>query len=161
MNLGNEQQSSSTQWMRMAMGELASISSSNSSFKTDTTGSTAIFFRSLDRNGDGFLDFFEVLTFYYILKSMGVWCYFCGICLMGLYLTCVACFDNARPRGNTYYDLCSTCYEALRHQQQHPHHNYFLDSYVLLRAKAGLPHIAGAPNLHRVRKMFLFLFFPF
>ena len=119
------------------------------------------FFRSLDRNGDGFLDFFEVLTFYYILKSMGVWCYFCGICLMGLYLTCVACFDNARPRGNTYFDLCSTCYEALRHQQQHPHHNYFLDSYVLLRAKAGLPHIAGAPNLHRVRKMFLFLLFPF
>nr|XP_023875893.1 uncharacterized protein LOC111988336 [Quercus suber] len=103
-------------------------------------------FRSLDRNGDGTLDFFEVLTFYYILKTRGVWCDYCRICLMGLYFTCVACFDNAR--GNTY-DLCSTCYGARRHQQQHPHHNYFLDSYVLLRAKAGLPLLAGAPNLQQ------------
>uniref|UniRef100_A0A7N2MM78 EF-hand domain-containing protein n=1 Tax=Quercus lobata TaxID=97700 RepID=A0A7N2MM78_QUELO len=102
-------------------------------------------FRGLDRNGDGFLDFFEVLTFYYIFKTRGVWCDYCRIGLMGLYFTCVACFDNAG--GNTY-DLCSTCYEARRHQQRHPpHHNYFLDSYVLLRAKAGLPLLAGAPNV--------------
>ena len=34
-------------------------------------------FRSLDRNGDGILDLFEVLTFYYILKTRGVWCDCC------------------------------------------------------------------------------------
>ncbi|XP_050255250.1 uncharacterized protein LOC126701172 [Quercus robur] len=105
------------------------------------------FFRSLDRNGDGFSDFFEVLTFYYIFKTRGVSCGYCRIGLMTLYFTCVACFDNAG--GNTY-DLCSTCYEARRHHQHHhPHHNYFLDSYVLLRAKAGLPLPAGAPNLQQ------------
>ena len=104
-------------------------------------------FRSLDRNGDGLLDFFEVLTCYYILKTRGVWCDCCKAYLMGLYFTCVACFDNARITGQTY-DLCSMCYEARRHQQQHPHHNYFLDSHVLLRAKAGLPLLAGAPNAY-------------
>ncbi|KAK9991669.1 hypothetical protein SO802_026654 [Lithocarpus litseifolius] len=148
MNLGNVQQSSSTQWIRMAMRELASMSSSNSSFKTDTTGSTAIFSVVWTAMEMGSLDFSEVLTFYYILKTRGVWCDYCGICLMGLYFTCVACFDNASARGNTY-DLCSTCYEAQRHQQQHSHHDYFLDSYVLLRAKAGLPLLAGAPDLHQ------------
>uniref|UniRef100_A0A7N2MK41 EF-hand domain-containing protein n=1 Tax=Quercus lobata TaxID=97700 RepID=A0A7N2MK41_QUELO len=102
------------------------------------------FFRSLDRNGDGFLDFFEVLTFYYIFKTRGLSCGYCRIGLMGMYFTCVACFDNAG--GNTY-DLCPTCYEARRHQQQHPHHNHFLDSNVLLRAKAGIPLLAGAPNV--------------
>ncbi|KAF3964034.1 hypothetical protein CMV_011635 [Castanea mollissima] len=103
------------------------------------------FFRCLDRNGDGLLDFNEVLTFYYILKTRGVWCAYCRNYQTGVYFTCVACFDNARSTGYTY-DLCSACYEARRHQQHHPHHNYFLDSHVLLRAKAGLPLLAGAPN---------------
>ncbi|XP_030933846.1 uncharacterized protein LOC115959548 [Quercus lobata] len=102
------------------------------------------FFRSLDRNGDGFLDFFEVLTFYYVFKTRSVWCKYCGVYLTGLYFTCVECFDHAR--GNTY-DLCSTCYGERRHQQHHYHHNNFLDSYVLLRARAGLP--AGAQNLQQ------------
>ncbi|GLT76805.1 hypothetical protein SLA2020_484430 [Shorea laevis] len=53
------------------------------------------FFCSLDRNRDGSLDFPEVLTLYYIMKTRGVWCRNCGACLMGLYFTCVACFDTA------------------------------------------------------------------
>ena len=93
--------------------------------------------------------------------NANVWCECCKAYLMGrLYFTCVACFDNARSTGHTY-DLCSTCYGARRHQQQHPHHNYFLDIYVLLRAKAGLPLPAGAPNFQQVRKMFLFFCFSF
>ncbi|KAK9992992.1 hypothetical protein SO802_022695 [Lithocarpus litseifolius] len=102
-------------------------------------------FRSLDRNGNGWLELCEVVTFYYILKTRSVRCKYCGSYQMGLYFTCVTCFNNARSTGYTY-DLCCMCYGAGRHQQQHPHHNYFLDSYVLLRVQAGLPLPAGAPN---------------
>ncbi|KAK4585921.1 hypothetical protein RGQ29_023210 [Quercus rubra] len=98
------------------------------------------FFRCLDRNQDGGLDFWEVLTLYYIMKTRGVWCNSCGVCQLGLYFTCVACFDNASHT----YDLCTDCYSQRRYC--HPHIS-FLDSYVLLRSKRGLP--PGAPNLNQ------------
>ena len=104
-------------------------------------------FRGLDRNGDRFLDFYEVLTFYYVWKTRVVFCARCENFQLGLYFTCVACFDNARSTGQTY-DLCTVCYEEMGHQHWHPpHHSYFLDSYELLRAEAGLPRLAGAPNV--------------
>ncbi|GMY26939.1 hypothetical protein FCV25MIE_22181 [Fagus crenata] len=101
------------------------------------------FFNCLDRNQDGSLDFWEVLTLYYIMKTRGVWCNCCGSCLMGLYFTCVACFDSA---SNTY-DLCIDCYSNRRYRHHH-HHISFLDNYVLLRSKRGLP--PGQPNLDQV-----------
>ncbi|GMY26937.1 hypothetical protein FCV25MIE_22179 [Fagus crenata] len=59
---------------------------------------------------------------------------------MGLYFTCVACFDSA---SNTY-DLCTDCYSERRYRH---HHISFLDNYVLLRSKRGLP--PGQPNLNQ------------
>ncbi|XP_059446745.1 uncharacterized protein LOC132178315 [Corylus avellana] len=97
------------------------------------------FFRSLDRNRDGSLDFNEVLTLYYIMKTRGVWCNQCRACLMGLYFTCVTCFDSA---DNTY-DLCATCYSARSFRHHHP---TFLDTFVLLRSKRGLPPGVANPN---------------
>ena len=97
----------------------------------------------LDRNQDDSLDFWEVLTLYYIMKTRGVWCKSCGVCQLGLYFTCVACFDNASHT----YDLCTDCYSQWRYSH---HHVSFLDSYVLLRSKRGIP--PGAPNLNQVRK---------
>ncbi|XP_030923086.1 uncharacterized protein LOC115949968 [Quercus lobata] len=98
------------------------------------------FFRCLDRNQDDSLDFWEVLTLYYIMKTRGVWCKSCGVCQLGLYFTCVACFDNASHT----YDLCTNCYSQRRYSH---HHVSFLYSYMLLRSKRGLP--LGAPNLNQ------------
>ncbi|KAM4117024.1 hypothetical protein ACB094_02G094200 [Castanea mollissima] len=101
------------------------------------------FFRCLDHNQDGCLDFWEVLTLYYIMKTRGVWCNSCGVCQLGLYFTCVAYFDYASDT----YDLCTDCYSQRRYSH---HHVSFLDSFVLLRSKRGLP--PGEPNLNQVRK---------
>ncbi|PON94860.1 Parvalbumin [Trema orientale] len=88
-------------------------------------------FAQLDANGDGSLDFWEVLTFYYIVKTRAVWCDGCGVQLHALYFTCVACFDD----GSNTYDLCAQCYSGRNFRHSHEH---FLDSYVLLRSKRGL-----------------------
>ncbi|KAL5542379.1 hypothetical protein UlMin_010089 [Ulmus minor] len=88
-------------------------------------------FGELDANRDGGLDFWEVLTFYYIVKTRGVLCDVCRSQLHGLYFTCVSCFDHAHDS----YDLCGRCYSGrmFRH-----HHSVFLDSYLLLRSKRGI-----------------------
>ncbi|XP_031251284.1 uncharacterized protein LOC116109190 [Pistacia vera] len=88
------------------------------------------FFTELDRNRDGSLDFWEVLTLYYMVKTRTVCCSECRACLKGLYFTCVICFD----RPGDAFDLCSTCYcrRTFRHR-----HTQFLDSYVLLRSRRG------------------------
>ncbi|XP_062165214.1 uncharacterized protein LOC133871780 [Alnus glutinosa] len=91
-------------------------------------------------NGDGSLDFYEVLTLYYIMKTRGVWCKNCKACLLGLYFTCVQFFDTASDP----YDLCGACYTAWSFH--HPHAS-FLDNYVLLRSKRGLPPGVANPNL--------------
>ncbi|XP_062154321.1 uncharacterized protein LOC133862494 [Alnus glutinosa] len=100
------------------------------------------FFMDLDRNGDGSLDFWEVLTLYYVVKTRGsVWCQGCQSCLVGLYFTCVTCFDS----GSRSYDMCPGCYKRRRFSHQH---SYFLDNHVLLRAKRGLP--PGFTNINLV-----------
>ncbi|KAK2643768.1 hypothetical protein Ddye_018963 [Dipteronia dyeriana] len=91
-------------------------------------------FTELDRNGDGCLDFWEVLTMYYMVKTRTVRCRECHNILKGLYFTCVKCFDH----GGDAYDICSGCYG--RRQFSHEHNSFldFLDSYVLLRSRRGL-----------------------
>ncbi|PQM40899.1 uncharacterized protein Pyn_30172 [Prunus yedoensis var. nudiflora] len=101
------------------------------------------FFNNLDRNRDGGLDFKEVLTFYYIIKTRNLWCDGCGVCLKGLYFTCVECFDRA---ANTY-DLCSRCYSSRRFRHNH---TCFLDNHMLLRSKRTQLRQAGLPNLNLV-----------
>ncbi|KAG2727777.1 hypothetical protein I3843_01G170700 [Carya illinoinensis] len=97
------------------------------------------FFLELDRNQDGSLDFWEVLTLYYAVKTRGgVCCQACQSCLVGLYFTCVTCFES----GHKTYDLCPTCYKRKRTNHQH---GFFLDNHVLLRSKRGVP--SGLINL--------------
>jgi hypothetical protein len=124
------------------MAELASMSSWCSSGNAATIGLTPTFFVPWTVTaGDNSLDFCEVLTLYYIMKTRGVCCQNCGVWLSGLYFTCVSCFDIA---PNTY-DLCARCYVARRFCH---HHTSFLDNYVLLRSKRGLP--PGQANLSLV-----------
>ncbi|KAK2643767.1 hypothetical protein Ddye_018962 [Dipteronia dyeriana] len=96
-------------------------------------------FTELDRNGDGCLDFWEVLTMYYMVKTRSVCCRGCRTILKGLYFTCVICFDH---EGDAY-DMCSTCYG--RRTFSH-HHNSFFDSYVLLGSRRWTSN--GATNLN-------------
>ncbi|PRQ30440.1 putative EF-Hand 1, calcium-binding protein [Rosa chinensis] len=107
-------------------------------------------FNALDRNGDGYLDFWEVLTLYYIIKTRLYHCADCGVRLLGLYFTCVECFDRA---GDTY-DLCSICYSARQFRHSH---TLFLDNHMLLIAKRR--QARGSHNLNQVLLiLFLFLF---
>ncbi|KAL6292322.1 hypothetical protein ACE6H2_000464 [Prunus campanulata] len=99
-------------------------------------------FAKLDRNRDSHLDFKEVLTFYYIIKTRYITCQGCRAHLCGLYFTCVECFDGGaanyyyHPQYPTY-DLCAACYRSTNYTHQHP---YFLDNHVLLSSKRGPPH---------------------
>ncbi|XP_010471684.1 PREDICTED: uncharacterized protein LOC104751443 isoform X2 [Camelina sativa] len=87
-------------------------------------------FPTLDQNGDGQLDFTEVLTLYYVARTHTVCCDVCLHALSGLYFTCVTCFES--KCGDDTFDLCVKCYK--RQAYSHPH-RLFLDSNVLLRAK--------------------------
>ncbi|XP_050239217.1 uncharacterized protein LOC126688539 [Quercus robur] len=100
------------------------------------------FYHSLDRDHDGLLDFWEVLTLYYILKTRSVRCQCCSACQIGLYFTCVTCFHSARHT----FDICIGCYSTQTYKRQHDH-DVFLDSYVLLRSKKGPP--PGLPDLNQ------------
>ncbi|XP_030924087.1 uncharacterized protein LOC115950943 [Quercus lobata] len=97
------------------------------------------FFKDLDRNRDGCLGFWEVLTLYYVIKTRGLWCQGCQTCLVGLYFTCVSCFDS----GSRTYDLCSACYKQKKFSHNHTN---FMDNHLLLRSKRGLP--AGTANIN-------------
>ncbi|EOA17432.1 hypothetical protein CARUB_v10005736mg [Capsella rubella] len=92
-------------------------------------------FRELDRNRDGQLDFWEVLTLYYVARTRTISCRTCLQSLSGLHFTCVTCFDT--PGGETF-DLCVKCY--MRRNYTHSH-CLFLDSYVLLRSKRSPHHL--------------------
>ena len=100
------------------------------------------FFKDLDRNRDGCLGFWEVLTLYYVIKTRGLWCQGCQTCLVGLYFTCVSCFDS----GSRTYDLCPTCYKQKKFSHNHTN---FMDNHLLLRSKRGLP--PGTANINLVR----------
>ncbi|XP_065635585.1 uncharacterized protein LOC111996517 isoform X2 [Quercus suber] len=98
------------------------------------------FFKDLDRNRDGCLGFWEVLTLYYVIKTRGLWCQGCQTCLVGLYFTCVSCFDS----GSRTYDLCPACYKQKKFSHNHTN---FMDNHLLLRSKRGLP--AGTANINQ------------
>ncbi|KAL4643684.1 uncharacterized protein LOC142625736 [Castanea sativa] len=97
------------------------------------------FFKDLDRNRDGCLGFWEVLTLYYVIKTRGLWCQGCQTCLVGLYFTCVSCFDS----GSRTYDLCPSCYKQKKFSHNHTN---FMDNHLLLRSKRGLS--AGTVNVN-------------
>ncbi|KAM4127475.1 hypothetical protein ACJW30_02G093100 [Castanea mollissima] len=95
----------------------------------------------LDRNHDGLLDFWEVLTLYYIMKTRSVRCQCCTTCQIGLYFTCVTCFHSASHT----FDICIGCYSTQKYRQHHDH-GFFLDSYVLLRSKRASTRFARSES---------------
>uniref|UniRef100_A0A7N0U9N5 EF-hand domain-containing protein n=1 Tax=Kalanchoe fedtschenkoi TaxID=63787 RepID=A0A7N0U9N5_KALFE len=72
-------------------------------------------FASMDRNGNGNLDFNEFITFFFVAFA-SCNCDGCGIKLKGQrHLTCTTCF----PGGGHTFDLCSTCFSSRNFAHQH------------------------------------------
>ena len=90
------------------------------------------------------------LTMYYIIKSGRPYCDGCGVFLMGLFFTCLNCFESS----HTTFDLCSACYRGRRFV--HPH-AAILDNYILLTHKRLMTMGAlgvGHPNMSQVYMLY-------
>ncbi|XP_058099926.1 uncharacterized protein LOC131244314 [Magnolia sinica] len=83
------------------------------------------FFTQLDKDNNGYLDFDEVLLFYYIVRTRPG-CDMCGTLIMGMYYSCVKCFSKAADSC----DLCPSCHSLGTFKHRHAE---FLDNYALLR----------------------------
>ncbi|CAA2976329.1 Ca2+ sensor (EF-Hand superfamily) [Olea europaea subsp. europaea] len=89
------------------------------------------FFHELDRDHNGTLDFGEVMTLYYIIKSGRPFCDWCGQFIPGIFFSCVECFEN--PLGS--FTLCQDCYKSKNCDHNHYGRVQFLDNYTLLESK--------------------------
>lgn len=90
------------------------------------------FFDKLKGDGNGGLDFWDVMTLYYIIKSGRPFCDCCGEFIPATYFSCVKCFKDG-----TSFDLCLRCYQSAAHCN-HTHLGRpatFLDNYTLLQSK--------------------------
>ena len=67
-------------------------------------------FMKLDGDGNRGLDFWKVMTLYYILKSGRPFCFRCDFFLWDVYFVCNDC------RGGPYY-FCNNCFQC--HLQEH------------------------------------------
>ncbi|KAL8483212.1 hypothetical protein ACS0TY_026043 [Phlomoides rotata] len=89
------------------------------------------FFDELDRDGNGTLDFVEVMTLFYIIKSGRPFCGRCSKFIPGMFFSCVECFMNSQ----TSYHLCRDCYRSAKCNHTHNGRAQFLDNYTLLQVR--------------------------
>ncbi|GFP81200.1 probable calcium-binding protein cml34 [Phtheirospermum japonicum] len=89
------------------------------------------FFKELDRDGNGTLDFWEVMTLYYIIKSGRPFCDCCGDFIPGIFFSCVECYK----RSDSSFSLCRNCYQSSKCNHNHNGKAQFLDNYTLLEAQ--------------------------
>ncbi|PIN15646.1 hypothetical protein CDL12_11700 [Handroanthus impetiginosus] len=89
------------------------------------------FFKLLDTNGNGKLDFVQVMTLYYIIKSGRPFCDSCNEFIPGIFFSCVECFKSPER----LYNLCSDCYWYTKRDHHHNGRVQFLDNYTLLETK--------------------------
>jgi len=86
-------------------------------------------FSALDMDGNGSLDFDEVIVLYYLMQSgRAIICQSCKTYLAGAYFSCSQCFLNV---SNSTYEICCECYGG----KKFTHHcdAIFCDNYTLLR----------------------------
>ncbi|EYU32602.1 hypothetical protein MIMGU_mgv1a022976mg, partial [Erythranthe guttata] len=86
----------------------------------------------LDSNGNGSLDFWEVLTLYYIVKSGRP---LCGILVTGTFFSCVECFDS--PTGA--YSLCIYCYRSNKSDHNHVNSSNKITSSIFKEVSYKVP----------------------
>ncbi|XP_076885880.1 uncharacterized protein LOC143535542 [Bidens hawaiensis] len=92
-------------------------------------------FNQLDLDGNGTLDFFEVMMLYYIIKSGRPFCDYCKKFITSTYLTCVGCLEDPNDRS---FHLCLDCYSRQVCDHTHDDMSRFLDNYSLLEAMTKL-----------------------
>ncbi|THG13713.1 hypothetical protein TEA_004212 [Camellia sinensis var. sinensis] len=89
-------------------------------------------FNALDVNGNGSLDFMEVMALYYIIKSGRPFCGGCGNFIPGMFFSCSICFDNE----DDTFSVCPMCFSNGNKSYIHQHKPiHFLDNFALLEAK--------------------------
>ncbi|WOH15754.1 hypothetical protein DCAR_0935298 [Daucus carota subsp. sativus] len=100
-------------------------------------------FQILDIDKSEGLDFWEVMTLYYIIKSGRPFCWSCQKFITAVYFVCVNCFEkSAAP---VY--LCPGCYEACKYRHSHgPLPPQFLDNYTILEAHR-VSSLAKSPSI--------------
>ncbi|XXG43830.1 hypothetical protein AAC387_Pa01g3781 [Persea americana] len=102
--------------------------------KSMPTDKIVSLFSMIDTDGNGFLDFSEFVTLYYVIKSRPL-CNCCKEIVTGLYFCCVRCWEMHVHSGVEFqpYELCSECYytKSFRHE-----HTEFRDNLLLLRSGA-------------------------
>ncbi|XP_047955135.1 uncharacterized protein LOC125201188 isoform X1 [Salvia hispanica] len=103
---------------------------------------TPTLFDELDVDSDGTLDFFEVLTLLYIIKSGRPQCDCCEKIIPGVFFSCTECFKN--PKSS--FDLCKDCFMKGSCDHKHGGRAQFLDSHTLLQAMR-YPTIADVSGL--------------
>ncbi|KAH9683009.1 calcium-binding EF-hand family protein [Citrus sinensis] len=104
---------------------------------------TRDFFNQLDIDRSGGLDFKEVLTLYYILKSGRPICGQCKIFITNEYFTCMSCFEPQTAA----YSICLECFcDKGRHDHNHGR-SHFVDNFSLLESLRKKP----LPNHQRSR----------
>ncbi|XP_071734662.1 uncharacterized protein [Rutidosis leptorrhynchoides] len=106
------------------------------------------FFNQLDHDKNGTLDFVEVMTLYYIVKSRRPFCDCCKKFITSTYFTCVGCLED--PIGGSFY-LCLNCYVEQRCDHTHNYLSRFIDNYSLLEAmnKSKLSEVKSPPTRSR------------
>ncbi|KAJ0557340.1 putative parvalbumin, EF-hand domain pair [Helianthus annuus] len=92
-------------------------------------------FNQLDLDKNGTLDFVEVMTLYYIIKSGRPFCDHCRKFITSTFLTCVGCLEDPSDRS---FHLCLDCYSRQVCDHTHNDMSRFLDNYSLLEAMTKL-----------------------
>ncbi|KAL9390958.1 hypothetical protein Peur_014878 [Populus x canadensis] len=83
------------------------------------------FFDYLNESRTGKLEFMEVMTLFYIIKSGRKFCDGCDGLLKGTFFSCTDCFDL----DDESFNLCSECFTESSYVHDHRH---FLDNYIIL-----------------------------
>ncbi|XP_042480366.1 uncharacterized protein LOC122061220 [Macadamia integrifolia] len=83
-------------------------------------------FFEIDRDRNNFLDFEEVIIFFYMTQTKKVLCDGCRSLIKGTYFICSDCFCKTNNNG---YDLCCACYRSKKFGQGH---GPFVDNYSIL-----------------------------
>ncbi|KAH8510171.1 hypothetical protein H0E87_007917 [Populus deltoides] len=100
------------------------------------------FFEYLNESRTGELEFMEVMTLFYIIKSGRKLCDGCDGLLKGTFFSCTDCFDL----DDESFNLCSECFTESSYVHPHKH---FLDNYVILENMK----VALAEREQEIRKM--------
>ncbi|KAF7149801.1 hypothetical protein RHSIM_Rhsim02G0046000 [Rhododendron simsii] len=102
------------------------------------------FFKEMDKDGSGTLEFMEVMALYYVIKSGRPFCSWCDEFIPGMYFTCTKCFEN----DNNSFFVCPKCFEETGSDRFDHEHDQFLDNYALLETMR-LQRIANHSNQHK------------